>query len=86
MTTKEGVSGVRRQFFPVENIMGKSDARKAVGEPFVHHFSSALRDVVPGDEETRASGRRSTTPARRRPISLPLMRKFINFRMIIKVY
>lgn len=48
--------------------------------------TSALRDVVPPDEETRASGWRSTTSARRRPISLPLLRKFINFRMIIKVY
>lgn len=24
-------------------------------EPFVHHFSSVLGDVVPQDEETRAS-------------------------------
>ncbi len=24
-------------------------------EPFVHHFSSVLEDVVPQDEETRAS-------------------------------
>ena len=26
-------------------------------EPFVHHFSSVLGDVVPQDEEIRASGR-----------------------------
>ena len=26
-------------------------------EPFVQHFSSVLEDVVPQDEETRASGR-----------------------------
>ena len=26
-------------------------------EPFVHHFSPALRNVVLQDEETRASGR-----------------------------
>ena len=26
-------------------------------EPFVHHFSPVLEDVVPQDEETRASGR-----------------------------
>lgn len=25
-------------------------------EPFVHHFSSVLEDVVPQDEETRAGG------------------------------
>ena len=25
-------------------------------EAFVHHFSSVLEDVVPQDEETRASG------------------------------
>ena len=62
MTTNVERGGVRRQFFP--NIIVGSDARKAVGEPFVHHFSSALRDVVPGDEETRASGWRSTTPGR----------------------
>lgn len=31
----------------------------------VHHFSSVLGDVVTQDEETRASGWRGTTPARR---------------------
>lgn len=34
-------------------------------EPFVHHFSSVLGDVVLQDEETRVSERRGTTPARR---------------------
>ena len=37
----------------------------------VHHFSSALRNVVTQDEETRASGWRGTTPARREPLLCP---------------
>ena len=67
-------------------------------EPFVHHFSSMLGGVVPKDEETRAGGISCTksapaTPAprpaphhARRPAPRLLIRKFINFRMIIKVY
>ena len=31
-------------------------------EPFVHHFSSVLEDVVPQDEETRASGEAPRPP------------------------
>ena len=40
-------------------------------EPFVHHFSSMLRNVVTQDEETRASGWRGTTPARRESLLCP---------------
>lgn len=40
-------------------------------EPFVHHFSPMLGNVVPQDEETRASGWRSTTPARRELLLRP---------------
>ena len=31
-------------------------------EPFVHHFSSVLEDVVTQDEETRASGEAPRPP------------------------
>ena len=62
-------------------------------EPFVHHFSSMLGGVVPKDEETRAGGISCTksapatpAPRPRRPAPRLLIRKFINFRMIIKVY
>ena len=40
-------------------------------EPFVHHFSPMLGGVVLRDEETRISGRRGTTPARREPLLCP---------------
>ena len=49
--------GVRRQFFPFENIYRGKVMHEGGWEPFVHHFSSVLGGVVLQDEETRSSGR-----------------------------